>query len=132
MLARLFSIMSARLRVTVDECIHEYRTIGDEVFGHPGVISSGGTFGHELDCKPFEKVIEDVTGNHCEKIRFESLSEIDRLDQDTCQQYVNVSIVLPGTEVLKKQVKNLHARTSPSAITRTYFVRIQHRLPGWT
>ena len=98
-LTRLISIMLSRLRMTVDECIDEYKTLGDKVFGHPRMFSSGGTLWHKLDCKVFEKVIRDVTAKYCEKTTFESNYAMDRMDQDMCQWYVNASVVLPGTDI---------------------------------
>ena len=96
--------------MTVDDCIHEYKTLGDKVFGHPRVISSGGTLWHKLDCKAFEKVIKDVTAKHCERTRFESLYEMDRMDEDMCQWYVNVSVVLPGTDVFENKSSTCTSR----------------------
>ena len=90
--------------MTVDECIDEYKTLGDEVFGHPRVIPSGGTLWHKLDCKVFEKVIRDVTAKYCERTRFESHYAMDRMDQDMCQWYVSASVVLTGTDIFWKQV----------------------------
>ena len=101
--------------MTVDECIDEYKTLGDKVFGHPRVISSGGVLWHKLDCKVFEKVIRDVTAKYCEKIRFESTYAMDRLDQDMCQWYVNTFIVLTATDILENKYstcicRHLHER----------------------
>ena len=98
-LNRLISIMLSRLRMTVDECIDEYKTLGDKVFGHPRIVSSGGMLWHKLDCKVFEKVIRDVTAKYCEKTLFESTYAMDRMDQDMCQWYVNASVILPGTDI---------------------------------
>ena len=96
---RLISIMLSRLRMTVDECIDEYKTLGDKVFGHPRIVSSGGILWHKLNCKVFEKVLKDVTAKYCEKTRFESTYAMDRMDQDMCQWYVNASVILPGTDI---------------------------------
>ena len=87
---RLISIMLARLRMTVDECIGEYKTLGEKIFGHPRPISSGGTLWHKLDCKVFEKVIRDVTARYSERSLFENHYAMDRSDQDMCQWYVKL------------------------------------------
>lgn len=91
--------MLSRLRMTVDECIDEYKTLGNKVFGHPRRPSSGGILWHKLDHKVFEKVIRDVTAKYCEKTLFESTYGMDRTDQDMCQWYVNASIGLKATDI---------------------------------
>ena len=102
-LTRLISIMLSRLRMTVDECIDEYKTLGDKVFGHPRVVSSGGVLWHKLDCKVFEKVIRDVTEKHSIKSTFESTYAMDRLDQDMCQWYVIAFIFLTATDMFENK-----------------------------
>ena len=102
-LTRLISIMLSRLRMTVDECIDEYKTLGDKVFGHPRIVSSGGILWHKLNCKVFEEVLKDVTAKYCEKTRFESNYAMERTDQDMCQWYVNGSVILPGTDVFENK-----------------------------
>ena len=84
--------MLARLRMTVDECIREYKVLGDKIFGHPRPIPTGGLLWHRLDRKVFEKVIRDVTARYGERSRFESHYAMDRMDQDMCQWYVRPSI----------------------------------------
>ena len=96
--------------MTVDECIHEYKTLGDKVFGHPRVISSGGTLWPKLDCKAFEKVIKDVAAKHCETSRFVSPYGMDRMDEDMCQWYVNVSVIFPGTDIFENKYSTCTSR----------------------
>ena len=95
-LLRLIAIMLSRLRMTVDDCIREYKALGDKIFGHPRPIPTGGTMWHKFDCKIFERVIRDVTARYSERSQFESHYSMDRMDQDMCQWCVELFVQFDG------------------------------------
>lgn len=68
--SRLISIMLSRLRMSVDECIAEYKSLGQKVFGHPRPLCKGGFPWHKFDCKALEEVVESVTARYGEESEF--------------------------------------------------------------
>lgn len=55
--------MLGRFRMTVPDCLSEYRTLGQEVFGKPRMISTlkfGLGVRHKYKASRLEKVFEDV------------------------------------------------------------------------
>ena len=63
-LSRLIAIMLGRFRMSVPDCINEYKTLGEEVFGRPRVFSTlRFGLGNRTKYKAarLEKVFKDVT-----------------------------------------------------------------------
>ncbi|KAL8926793.1 MAG: hypothetical protein Q9172_001670 [Xanthocarpia lactea] len=82
----LISIMLSRLRMTVDDCINEYKTLGQKIFGNPRPLAFGAVMWHKFNYRVLEDVIKNVTRRHSEK------SEEDVLhfpsDEDLCRTIV--------------------------------------------
>lgn len=82
----LIAIMLSRLRMTVDDCISEYKTLGQKIFGKPRPLAFGAVMWHKFDYRVLEAVIQSVTSRHCEK------NEVDELvfpsDEDLCRTVV--------------------------------------------
>ncbi|KAL8992576.1 MAG: hypothetical protein Q9169_006992 [Polycauliona sp. 2 TL-2023] len=101
----LISIMLSRLRMTVDDCINEYKTLGQKIFGNPRPLAFGAVMWHKFDYKVLEEVIKSVTRRHSEK------SEVDVLhfpsDEDLCR-----TIVIAYAE---------HNKTEAPYLFRTYY-----------
>lgn len=58
--------MVSRFRMTVDECLLEYKALGSEVFGRPRLLSMKGILWNKFNEERLHKAIEDVTSRHCE------------------------------------------------------------------
>ncbi|KAH0544750.1 hypothetical protein FGG08_001117 [Glutinoglossum americanum] len=59
----LIGIMLGRLRMNINDCITEYETLGDQVFGHPRIASIRGpipAFREKYDCTRLKRVVEGV------------------------------------------------------------------------
>lgn len=80
--ARLISIMLSRFRMTVDDCIEEYKTLGERIFGHPRPLAKGAILWHKFSAKTFEEVIRDVTARHSSCGEF---APIYPSDEDLCR-----------------------------------------------
>lgn len=63
----LISIMLSRLRMTVDDCIAEYKTLGQKIFGNPRPLAFGAIMWHKFDHRVLQDVIEDVTARHSDR-----------------------------------------------------------------
>ncbi|KAL8839505.1 MAG: hypothetical protein Q9170_001728 [Blastenia crenularia] len=63
----LISIMLSRLRMTVDDCIAEYKNLGQKIFGHPRHLAFGAVIWHKFNYRVLEAVIKDVTARHSEE-----------------------------------------------------------------
>lgn len=50
--------------MTVDDCIHEYKSLGERIFGHPRPLAKGAILWHKFSAQVLEKVIQDVTAKH--------------------------------------------------------------------
>lgn len=74
--------MLSRLRMSVDECIEEYKTLGEKVFAHPRPLCKGGFPWPKYDHKVLEKVIRSVTARYDKKSDFEAVFP---LDEDLCR-----------------------------------------------
>ena len=80
--------MLSRLRMTVDDCIEEYKSLGNKVFGHPRRMARGGFPWYRFNANILEKVIRDVTERHnMDSNVFETQYGMDRLDEDMSQWY---------------------------------------------
>jgi hypothetical protein len=60
----LISIMLSRLRMSVEDCIKEYKDLGSKVFGHPRPFPNKGVVWHKFDSKKLHAVIEEVVQQH--------------------------------------------------------------------
>ena len=76
--------MLARFRMSVDDCINEYKTLGQEIFGHPRPLAKGAILWHKYSHKDLKAVIEKVTKKHSEKSEF---SVKYPLNEDVCRWY---------------------------------------------
>ncbi|KAL8690818.1 MAG: hypothetical protein Q9224_004317, partial [Gallowayella concinna] len=82
----LISIMLSRLRMTVDDCIKEYKSLGQKIFGKPRPLAFGAVMWHKFDHRILETVIQNVTRRHCEK---DEMDELDfAFDEDLCRTVV--------------------------------------------
>ncbi|KAL9025382.1 MAG: hypothetical protein Q9196_005780 [Gyalolechia fulgens] len=62
----LISIMLSRLRMTVDDCISEYKTLGQKIFGHPRPLAFGAILWHKFDYRVLERVLRSAVTRHSE------------------------------------------------------------------
>lgn len=58
----LISVMLARLRMTVPQCLEIYRRVGQELFGHRRNVLPLATKYHH---KPLEKAVQDIVSQYC-------------------------------------------------------------------
>ncbi len=78
--------------MSVDDCINEYETLGEKVFGHPRPFAKGALLWHKFDAKVLEEVIKDVTARHAEQREFGIKYAMDKLDDDMCKWWVECEI----------------------------------------
>lgn len=69
--------MLARFRMNVEECLTEYRNLGESVFGHPRPLAFGAMLMHKYSSKNLEAVIQDVTRRRSEPCEFETDNAMD-------------------------------------------------------
>lgn len=50
--------------MTVDDCIDEYKRLGDKIFGHPKPIAKGGILGHKFSGRQLSECVEDIASRH--------------------------------------------------------------------
>ena len=74
--------MLSRFRMTVDDCITEYKTLGAKVFGNPRPMAMGGILWHKFDHRTLETAIKDVTKRYSEPGDFGGLYP---MDEDVCR-----------------------------------------------
>jgi hypothetical protein len=60
----LISVMLARLRMTVPQCLDIYRRVGHELFGHRRNVLPLAT---KYDHKPLEKAVQDIVREYCKE-----------------------------------------------------------------
>ena len=84
--------MLSRLRMTVDDCIEEYKSLGGQIFGHPRWMAIGGFPWHRYSAKVLQDVIRGVTTRHYKRSDFESLYGMEKTDKDMCQWYVALTL----------------------------------------
>ena len=58
----LISVMLARLRMTVPQCLEIYRRVGHELFGHRRNVLPLATKYHH---KPLEKAVQEIVSQYC-------------------------------------------------------------------
>ena len=63
----LISIMLSRLRMTVDDCISEYKKFGQKIFGSPRPLAFGAILWHKFNHKTLDEVLQSVTKRHSER-----------------------------------------------------------------
>ncbi|KAE8450481.1 hypothetical protein EG329_006211 [Mollisiaceae sp. DMI_Dod_QoI] len=66
----LISIMLGRLRMSVDECIKEYKKLSSDIFGHPRLASVRGPIPwlrDKYDGKTIQRAVEDVVERRMSK-----------------------------------------------------------------
>lgn len=76
--------MLSRFRMTVDDCIKEYQTLGAKVFGHPRPLAKGAILWHKFDYRTLEAVIKDVTQRYSEPGEFGGNYA---MNEDVCKWY---------------------------------------------
>ena len=81
-MVRLITIMLSRFRMTVDDCIKEYKTLGAKVFGNPRRFSKGAIIRHKYSSKNFEEVVRDLSSRYSEMSHFEV--NFGPIDEDLC------------------------------------------------
>ena len=74
--------MLSRFRMTVDDCIEEYKVLGAKVFGNPRPLAKGAILWHKFDYRTLEAAIKDVTARYSEPDKFEALYA---MDEDVCR-----------------------------------------------
>lgn len=77
--------MLSRFRMTVDDCIEEYKTLGKKIFGRPRRMAKGGFPWHRFSARVLEEVICGVTSRHNKQSDFEDHYGMERTDEDKCQ-----------------------------------------------
>lgn len=79
--------MLSRLRMTVDECITEYKGLADKIFGHPRPLATRmAILWHKLSAKSFENVVRDVTARHSDGQRERDPFTVEYpSDEDFCR-----------------------------------------------
>lgn len=60
----LISVMLARLRMTVPQCLEIYRRVGHELFGHRRNVLPLATKYHH---KPLEKAVQEIVAQYCKQ-----------------------------------------------------------------
>jgi hypothetical protein len=82
----LISIMLSRLRMSVADCITEYKDLGGKVFGHPRPLPNKGIVWHKFSSDKLHAVIEDVVQrNHTKTNQFRHMYPSDK---DLCRTWV--------------------------------------------
>ena len=74
--------MLSRFRMTVDDCIAEYKSLGERIFGHPRPMAKGAILWHKFSARELEQVIQDVTSRHSDARDFEATYPSD---EDLCR-----------------------------------------------
>lgn len=93
----LISIMLSRLRMTVDDCIREYKTLGQKIFGHPRPLAFGAILWHKFDYRVLERVLQDAITRHSDGSE-EYEAEFPS-DEDLCRTLVTAYAEHVKTEV---------------------------------
>jgi len=57
--------MLSRFRMTVNDCITEYKKLGGKVFAHPRPLAKGGVLWHKFSAANLHNAIQEVTNRHC-------------------------------------------------------------------
>ena len=93
MIYRLISIMLSRFRMTVDDCIKEYKNLGQRLFKHPRRIAKGGFPWHRFSASVLEDFMRGLTSRHDKRSDdFGDHYGMERTDEDMCQWCVDSQI----------------------------------------
>ena len=76
--------MLSRFRMSVDDCIKEYETLGAKVFGKPRPLAKGAILWHKFDYRSLEAAIKDVTQRYSELGDFGGRYP---MNEDVCKWY---------------------------------------------
>jgi len=90
----LISIMLSRLRMTVEDCIKEYKDLGGKIFGHPRLLPNKGIVWHKFNSDKLHAVIEDVVQRNHTKI-INQIRHMYPSDEDLCKTWVYSVIGAP-------------------------------------
>lgn len=82
--------MLSRFRMTVDDCIKEYKTLGAKVFGNPRPLAKGAILWHKFDYRTLEAAIQDVTQRYSEPGDFGGFYA---MDEDVCRTYDHQTVL---------------------------------------
>ena len=77
--------MLSRFRMSVDDCIKEYKTLGARVFGNPRPLAIGAVLWHKFNRRTLEAAIKDVTQRYSELGDFGGLYAMDEMGEDVCR-----------------------------------------------
>jgi hypothetical protein len=83
--------MISRLRMTADDCLEEYRTLGIDVFDKPRPLTMKSLLWDKFNWRRLHKAIEFVTLRHCENphVRAKLLSP-----EDICLTQVYLTLLI--------------------------------------
>ncbi len=79
--------MLSRLRMTVDDCIKEYETLGNDIFGHRR-LSLQGVLRPKYSSRALETLIDEVSKRHS-TLASRAKYCTQREDDDLCRWYVS-------------------------------------------
>ncbi|KAI2470335.1 FabD/lysophospholipase-like protein [Annulohypoxylon bovei var. microspora] len=92
----LIAIMLGRFRMTVDDCIHEYKHLAGEVFGRPRRLHIMNTFGlvgsYKYDANGFENVIKDVIERRVENDRHNPRDARFEIEIGLCRVFIIANV----------------------------------------
>ena len=89
-MSSLISIMLFCLRMTVHDCINEYKILGDKIFGHPRPCSWFGILWPKYSSDSLRRVINEAAGRHSSTVR--SLRyEIEEELAQWCAEYIDLT-----------------------------------------
>ena len=77
----------------MDDCIEEFKTLGQRLFKHPRPMATGGFPWYRFSARVLEDVIRGITSRHNK--RSEDSGDhygMERMDEDMCQWYVDSQI----------------------------------------
>ena len=78
--------MLSRFRMSVDDCIKEYKTLGQKIFENPRRMAKGGFPWHRFSARVLEEVVRGVTSRHNKQSDdFGDHYGMESADEDKCQ-----------------------------------------------
>lgn len=80
--------MLSRFRMTVDDCIKEYKTMGEKIFAKPRPFAKGAVLWHKYNHRALKRAVEEVTWKYSEASDF---SVNYPLHEDVCKWFDNES-----------------------------------------
>lgn len=114
--------MLSRFRMTVDDCIEEYKTLGAKVFGNPRPLAKGAIMWHKFDYRTLESAIKEVTQRYNELAEFRDSYE---MDEDVCRR-CDFQLKPPSTTLISDPpVWFLHTQTALGRTRPTISVHIK-------